>query len=94
VADEAYKAQNYEVAKVEYLKAGNVLKNKKYPAEQIKLINSKLADLATKEKSEKARLEKEERLNVAYESLIVTGNSAMEKKEYTAAFGALRKLPI
>jgi len=79
--DAAFKAATYDAAKAKYNEALGLKSNEKYPADQLKAIDQKLAELAAKAEVDKQAKE----LDVQYQAAITAADAAFQGANYDEA---------
>ncbi len=84
-ADKALLAKNYTEAKSGYNEALEVKPTEAYPKTKLAEIDKILADAASKDAAEKARLAKEKELAEKYEAAIKKGDAEFASKKYEEA---------
>ncbi len=83
--DKAIGTKDYTNAKAGYNEAISLKSTEQYPKDKIKEIDAALAELASKDAAEKARLAKEKELNDKYNAAIAKADAAFSSKNYVAA---------
>ncbi len=83
--DKALAAKNYDEAKAGYNEALAVKPAGAYPKTKLTEIDKAIADAASKDAAEKARLAKEKELAEKYDAAIKKGDAAFASKDYVAA---------
>ncbi len=84
LADNAFKAEDYTVAKAEYTKALKLKKDQR-AEEQVKKIDSKLSELRMKELTAREKEQKEILKTENYKKALAKGDKAMASKDYANA---------
>ncbi|MBK7287083.1 MAG: hypothetical protein IPI95_08225 [Flavobacteriales bacterium] len=79
--DAAFKAATYDAAKAKYNEALGLKSNEKYPADQLKAIDQKLAELAAKAEADKQAKELDEQ----YQAAITAADAAFQGANYDEA---------
>ncbi len=87
-ADKALLAKDYSTAKASYNEAISIKSQEQYPKDKIKEIDTTLADIAAKEKSDKDKAAKEKEINDKYSAAIAKADAAMFTKNYDVAKAA------
>lgn len=87
-ADKAFGSKDYTTARSIYSEASSLQPAEAYPKSKITEIDKLLAEIASKDASEKDRLAKEKELNAKYEALISKADKAFSAKDYNGAKGS------